>query len=288
MAQFRLFATAAAPALDATPVHHFPSHDCARPADLSHHLNRTTLERKPSILKSLYKYFQIPGLLSLAGGLPFPGYFPYDTLEAAVCSSGRFPAKLVKLPAPSASPPPPPPRFKSGFLSFFRSSSADSAAVELPATHLEIPKFAPVGNPGSRVDVATTLQYTPVSGFPPLVEFIKGFALNHMHGGKIPYANPGILLTCGNTDGMARVVQMLAERGDNMLVEEYTYPNAVETAAPFGVGMAPVKIDHEGMIPSALQAVLANWDFRRRGRRPRFMYTVTLVSFPFQYRCVEC
>lgn len=289
MAPFRLFSMAAAPAIDTTPAHAMLSNSRHQPADLSHHLNRATRARTPSTLKGLYSYIIIPGMINLAGGMPFAGYFPFDTLEAAVCSSGRFPTKLVKqlntpVPIMSASPPPPPrprPRPRSRLLSFFKSPSlTDSPAEGALATHFEIPKFSPVGNRGSRMDVATALQYCRSSGFPPLAEFIKDFALNHIHGGKIPYANPGVLLTCGSTDGFGKVVEMLAERGDNMLVEEYTYPNAVETALPYGVGMAPVKIDHEGLIPEALRDVLEGWDVQRRGRRPRFLYTITLASPP--------
>lgn len=39
--------------------------------DLSHHLSDLAKARKPSPLKSLAKYFGKPGLISLAGGMPF-------------------------------------------------------------------------------------------------------------------------------------------------------------------------------------------------------------------------
>jgi hypothetical protein len=60
---------AAAPALDATVVSVTPARDHTKPADLSHHLNRTTRNRKASAIKSLYKYFQVPGMTNLAGGM---------------------------------------------------------------------------------------------------------------------------------------------------------------------------------------------------------------------------
>ncbi|KAG0635432.1 pyridoxal phosphate-dependent transferase [Tuber brumale] len=276
-----------------------PNREHAKPSDLSHHFNRVTRERTASAIKNLYKYFQAPGMMNLAGALPFPGYFPYDTLESAVSTSGRFPTNLVEqlkkpIPVLSTSPPPPPPKKSSPLFSFFKSSSSPSPAASptpgktsgSPSTsssHLIVPKFKTGGPPGGRIDVATTLQYGQASGFGPLAEFIKDFSINHLHGGRIPYKNPEILLTCGNTDGFGKVMQMIAERGDSMLVEEYTYPNAIQTADPYGVNMAPVKVDAEGMLcegKGGLRDVLENWDHRRFGRRPRLMYTITIGQNP--------
>jgi len=39
------------------------------PLDLSHHFSRVTAARKESSVKSFYKYFQIPGIGNLAGGM---------------------------------------------------------------------------------------------------------------------------------------------------------------------------------------------------------------------------
>ena len=44
----------------------------APPIDLSHHYSRTTKKRQVSSVKSFYKYFQIPGIGNLAGGLLTP------------------------------------------------------------------------------------------------------------------------------------------------------------------------------------------------------------------------
>lgn len=39
-----------------------------KPLDLSHHFSDVTNNRKPSRVKSMYKYFAIPGMQNLAGG----------------------------------------------------------------------------------------------------------------------------------------------------------------------------------------------------------------------------
>ncbi len=43
--------------------------DKPEPVDLSHHFSVITKRRVPSELKQAYKFFQIPGILNIAGGL---------------------------------------------------------------------------------------------------------------------------------------------------------------------------------------------------------------------------
>ena len=42
------------------------------PKDFSYHYSRVTAARKESSVKSFYKYFQIPGIGNLAGGMLAP------------------------------------------------------------------------------------------------------------------------------------------------------------------------------------------------------------------------
>lgn len=49
--------------------------DRPEPKDLSHHLSRATKARGASSIKQFYKYFAIPGIGQLAGGLPNNYYF---------------------------------------------------------------------------------------------------------------------------------------------------------------------------------------------------------------------
>lgn len=68
-----------------------------------------------------------------------------------------------------------------------------------------------------------------------------------------------------------------------MLVEEFTYPNSIQTAAPHGIGIIPVGMDAEGIRaegPGGLRDVLENWNCHRQGKRPHLMYTVTIGQNP--------
>src|SRR5437762_12266773 len=70
---------------------------------------------------------------------------------------------------------------------------------------------------------------------------------------------------------------MLLDPGDFVLVEEFTYPSALEAMHPLQVKTVAVKMDREGMLDTDLEDILSSWDsnWYRRGRRPKVMYTVT-------------
>jgi aromatic amino acid aminotransferase I len=91
------------------------------------------------------------------------------------------------------------------------------------------------------------------------------------------YSDYDILMTCGNTDALYKIFNMLIDPGDFVLVEEFTYPSALESMHPLQSQTVAVKMDREGMLDTHLEEILSGWDlsWRGRGRRPRVMYTVT-------------
>jgi DNA-binding transcriptional MocR family regulator len=142
------------------------------------------------------------------------------------------------------------------------------------------------------VDLKSALQYGTAQGYPALYYFIREFTRNNLHP-SIPYKDgPEIILTCGSTDGLSKTLQAISEEWSEshdpvnerpgLLVEEYCYMNAVQTARPRGTNIVPVAIDDEGMMAKGkggLKDVLENWDFTR-GRRPHMIYTVTIGQNP--------
>ncbi|KAI5852392.1 pyridoxal phosphate-dependent transferase [Tricharina praecox] len=242
-----------------------------KPADLTHHFNASTRARKPSVMKGLYKYFMVPGMSNIAGGLPYPGFFPYDTLRADVAS----PERLLDIAFHGLTPA----KASSSFFSRRRREK------DPKTSHISIPKFEPSQPAEKRIDVATTLQYGRATGLPALADFVREFTFAHMMQGQLAYAEDqaDIVLTCGSTDGFSKIVQCFGTAGDSMLVEEFTYPNALQTAAPFGISTAPVRMDEGGMMvdgPGGLRDVLENWNVEKSGRRPHLMYTVTIGQNP--------
>ncbi|KAJ4377489.1 hypothetical protein N0V83_000314 [Neocucurbitaria cava] len=254
------------------------------PIDLSHHLSRSTKAREASSVKRFYKYFSIPGIAQLAGGLPNDHYFPYDTLEAKVAHPNRW------QPTPNKPVDPPPDDPPTAHLSKPAVSAAKDE--EPPASRLVVPKDSSVPDPLRMIDLKSALQYGQAQGYPALYSFIRQFTRDNLHP-FVPYKDgPEVILTCGSTDGFSKTLQALSnewsaehdpiDERPGLLCETYAYMNAIQSARPRGFNIAPVAIDDEGMVakgPGGLEDVLENWDFSK-GRRPHLMYTVTIGQNP--------
>jgi len=255
--------------------------DLSPPKDLSHHLSRSTKARTASNIKQFYKYFSIPGIGQLAGGLPNPSYFPYDTLEAKVALPDRWTPTPNEPISASSSP-----------ISSKKHDDKKNKKDSPPSSHVLVPPTSASTNPLQRIDLASALQYGTAQGYPPLYAFVRSFALQYLHP-HIPYKGGAeIILTCGSTDGFSKAMQALTnewsegrdpvDEREGMLVEEFCYMNAVQTARPRGVNIVPVGMDDEGMRvegKGGLRDVLENWD-SQNGRRPHLMYTVTVGQNP--------
>lgn len=240
------------------------------PVNLSHHYSKVTKSRGASSIKDFYKYFRIPGIGQLAGGLPNHNYFPFDTLEAAAALPNRF------TPTPNEPVDPPIDRLSATTLSDGTSTS-----------RIVVPKTSDNQDILRKIDLKSALQYGTAQGYPPLYSFLRQFTTENLHP-NIPYKDgPEIILTCGNTDGFAKTIEALSNTWnedrdwigyrEGLLVEEFCYMNAVQSAKPRGLNIVPVAVDGEGMKAdgkSGLYDVLANWD-DARGKRPHMIYTVT-------------
>ena len=255
------------------------------PKDLSHHFSRTTMARQASSIKQFYKYFSIPGIGQLAGGLPNNAYFPMDTLEAKVARPERWE------PTPNKPVDPPPDDeeavAKLSLKDEGKVTKQRGSQSTKPQDEITVPHTSKQVNPVKKIDLDTALQYGTAQGYPPLYYFIRELTQQNMHP-NCPYkGGPEVILTCGNTDGFSKALALLTNEWseekdwirdkDGMLVEKFCYMNAIQGAKPRGLNVVPVELDDEGMIaegPGGLREVLENWDFKK-GRRPRLMYTVT-------------
>jgi aromatic amino acid aminotransferase I len=82
------------------------------------------------------------------------------------------------------------------------------------------------------VDLSTLLQYSSAEGHPALKEFIRNFVEKVYRPG---FADWQVQLNVGATAGWSQVVAMLMERGDAILVEEFTYPGAMNAYQPLDI-----------------------------------------------------
>ncbi|KAK4175736.1 pyridoxal phosphate-dependent transferase [Triangularia setosa] len=231
------------------------------PLNFTHLYSEITKHRNASKIKAIYKFFQIPGILNIAGGLPNAQFFPYDTLEAQAAKPERW--------SPSSG------------------SSNPSAANHITIPHDDSTQKDLL----QKIDLATALQYGMAQGYPPLLSWIRQFTREHLHPDAPYKGGPEVILTCGSTDGFAKALNLFVtpwrdtdpiEERPGMLCETYVYTNIPNQATPQGVQMVPVETDKAGMAvsgPGGLEDVLANWD-STKGKRPHLLYTVTLGHNP--------
>ncbi|KAE9411327.1 PLP-dependent transferase [Gymnopus androsaceus JB14] len=211
--------------------------------DLSHHLNELSRSRVASPLKDIIKYMGEPGMISLAGGLPHPSLFPFGEVN-------------TKIYAPDA-------------------DLQSTGCTPNSPVDVSIPKYA---SPSNKNTLSSALQYGTSHGSAALSSFIRAFTSRVMNPG---YSDFDILLNSGNTDAWNKVVNILCEYGDYILVEEYTYPSSQALWAPMRCKGVPILIDKDGMVPEALEVVLRDWDRVHPGvKRPHLLYLVPVGQNP--------
>ncbi|MBX9592154.1 MAG: PLP-dependent aminotransferase family protein [Hyphomonadaceae bacterium] len=113
------------------------------------------------------------------------------------------------------------------------------------------------------------LGYRPLRAF--LTQKLQG------HAG-ITCSPDEILLTSGSLQGLDLVNALLLSRGDTVLVERDNYGGTLSRLARLGVNAIGIPLDEGGMRMDALAAALD--DCKRRGVRPKYIYTIPTVQNP--------
>ncbi|KAG6919406.1 hypothetical protein DXG01_006289 [Tephrocybe rancida] len=208
--------------------------------DLSHHLSNVAQARSISPLKGLQKYYGKAGMISLAGGLPHPDYFPFASVggEALIPSSFSLTASKGYSPI-------------SWFWNLF--------STKEKTTSFQVLKYP--ARPDD-VNLAQSLQYDMASGLPALQAFIKDFT-ERVYQPK--YSNYATLVHTGNTDGWAKAVLTLCNSGEGVLVDEWTYPSAVAMMSPHNIHPVAIPLDGQGVVGHAMRRLLLEWNETARG-----------------------
>ncbi len=87
-----------------------------------------------------------------------------------------------------------------------------------------------------------------------------------------------ILITSGSLQALDLVNGILLARGDTIVTEAETYQGALNRWTRLGVNAVGIPLDGDGMRIDALAAALD--DLKRRGIRPKYIYTVPTVQNP--------
>jgi DNA-binding transcriptional MocR family regulator len=146
-----------------------------------------------------------------------------------------------------------------------RISFVQGVAPDQPSPLGELAKsFARVAR-----DPRFILSYGDSEGYEPLREAI---AARLRARGVAADARNTIVLT-GSTQGIMIVAQSLAEPGDEIVVEQPSYPGALQIFQICGLRAISVPVDDDGMRVDHVEAIL-------RTRRPRFIYTMPSLHNP--------
>jgi len=114
------------------------------------------------------------------------------------------------------------------------------------------------------------LQYGPTEGHPPLREFLVG--LMRERGLSVPLEQ--LIVLSGSQQGLDAIGKLMIDPGAPVIVEEPTYPGALQAWRPYSPRFITLPTDEDGLDVVALERVLAD------GERPRFLYLVSCFQNP--------
>lgn len=210
--------------------------------DLTHLLSAESKSRQNSPLKCAFKYYNQPGITFLGGGLPLSDYFPFNKVTADI----------------------PTPSFSQGI-------GADIIGEN--KTTIEVFKRANDNLEPKQVELARSLQYGFTEGPKELLEFLKEHT-EMIH--KPKYDDWDLIVSVGNTEAWESTLRTFCTRGDTILVEEFSFSSALETAHAQGVNTFPIPMDEFGILPEKLNEILNNWI----GIKPKLIYTICTGQNP--------
>lgn len=112
------------------------------------------------------------------------------------------------------------------------------------------------------------LGYGDSAGHAPFIKELEIY-LRRIRG----ISDREIVVTHGSQEGIYLTAQVLIAPGDQVAVEALGYRPAWNAFLAAGGALAPVELDHEGVIPDALERVL-------RKNRPKLIYLTPLHQYP--------
>jgi DNA-binding transcriptional MocR family regulator len=102
-------------------------------------------------------------------------------------------------------------------------------------------------------------------------EQAAGAAVLEQHGLSV---EPARVVSCaGAQHGIGAVLEAICRAGDDVLVEELTYPPFIAIARARGLRIHPVALDEDGIVPRSLEKLC-------RTTRPKALYTIPTLHNP--------
>src|SRR5580698_4966695 len=175
--------------------------------------------------------------------------------------------------APLLAPGLPPPAVKYNGLAKYSFVGGNNDADQVPVDALIKAMSDVLTREGK--DLATYGLASGPQGYRPLREFL---AKKLKRTAGIVCAADEILITSGSLQALDLVNGVLLARGDTIITEAETYQGALNRWTRLGVNTVGIPLDGDGMRMDALATALD--DLKRRGIRPKYIYTVPTVQNP--------
>ncbi len=171
----------------------------------------------------------------------------------------------------AASAPAPAPRF-GGFPKYnFIGGNGDPG--EVPVKALSEAAADVIARDGRKLAIYNLGQGP--QGYEPLREFLVG-KLNKRRGMSVTIDD--ILILSGSNQGLALVNELFVEKGDTVLIEEYTYGAVLPRIRAMGANVVGVPLDDDGIRIDALEAILK--ELKAKGVTPKLLYTIPTIQNP--------
>jgi 2-aminoadipate transaminase len=112
-------------------------------------------------------------------------------------------------------------------------------------------------------------------GYRPLRDFLS---VKLARDARMACTADDIMLVSGSLQALDLVHGALLARGDTVICERDCYEGTLNRYTRLGVNVVGVPLDQDGMRMDALESALA--DLKRKGARPKFIYTIPTVQNP--------
>ncbi len=112
-------------------------------------------------------------------------------------------------------------------------------------------------------------------GYPGLRDFVADKLTRH-RGMRV--SRDDVLITSGSGQGIDLVSRLLLEKGDIVLVEEFSYGGAIAKFNKSGMNVVGMPIDDDGIRIDALEKILD--ELKAAGKQPKFIYTIPTIQNP--------
>jgi 2-aminoadipate transaminase len=142
--------------------------------------------------------------------------------------------------------------------------------------HVPAAELAAAAEAVLRRDGADLALYNPHG--PQGFRGIREFVVNKVAARGIRCTPDDVLITSGSGQGLDLVNRTLLNRGDTVILEEFTYGGALTKLQRLGVNVVGAPLDDNGLKIDALDQILG--ELKRKGVVPKFVYTIPTVQNP--------